>query len=189
MFTAVRGLGNQMRKIHRWISIGAALFLVIVASTGVILQAQKLLGGDEKDQDKDRVVAGAMTTSSDAAAYGAMLSKTLDATRTRAPNQPIASIELRFAGDEPRGVVTLPGDPGRQITVDPRDGKVLKDEAHEAESIFLRIHSGEILGEPGVVMGLLWGLALVVLSITGGLMYLDMYRKRRKARGKGQVFW
>ncbi|WP_309605200.1 PepSY-associated TM helix domain-containing protein [Phenylobacterium sp.] len=178
-----------MRKIHRWISVGAALFLLIVASTGVILQAQKLLGGDEKDQDRRRVVPGAMTTSSDAATYGALLSKTLEAARARAPRKPIASVELRFAQDEPRGIVTLPGDPGRRITVDPRDGKVVTDETFEGDSIFLRIHSGEILGEPGVVLGLLWGLALVVLSVTGGWMYLHMYRKRRKARGKGQAFW
>ena len=65
----------------------------------------------------------------------------------------------------------------------------MSDEEYERESLFLRIHSGEILGEPGVVLGVLWGLALVTLSITGGLVYLNMHGKRRKAQGKGKVFW
>lgn len=172
-----------MRQIHRWISLVAALFLLIVATTGVILQVQRLAGEDE---DHDREVPTALAVPADA--YGPMLAETLKVARGRAPNRPIASVELQMAGDEPKGVVTFPGDPGRQITVDPRDGKVLKDEEHEAESLILRIHSGEILGEPGVALGVFWGSALVVLSITGFIVYLQLYRRRRKA-GKGRLFW
>ena len=173
-----------MRQIHRWISLVAALFLLVVATTGVILQVQRLTGEDE-DHDRDAPKALAIS----AEAYAPMFAKTIEVARGREPKRPIASIELQLAGDEPKGVVTFPGDPGRQITVDPRDGKVLKDEAHEAESLILRIHSGEILGEPGVVLGVFWGSALVVLSITGFIVYLELYRRRRKASGKSGLFW
>ena len=173
-----------MRQIHRWVSLVAALFLLIVATTGVILQVQRLIGEDE-DRDQDARTAVAMPL----AAYAPMLAKTLAVAHARAPDRPIASIELQLAGDEPKGVVTFPGEPGRQITVDPRDGKLLKDEEHEAESLILRIHSGEILGEPGVVLGVFWGSALVVLSITGFIVYLELYRRRRKASGKKGLFW
>ena len=173
-----------MRKIHRWLSILAALFLLVVATTGVILQAQKLTGEDE-DHDAEEHEALSVT----ADAYASMLTVTLQAAQARAPSTPISSIELRMTGEEPEGVVTYPGEPGRQIVVDARDGKVLKDEEHEGESIFMRIHSGEIFGEPGVVMGLLWGSALVILSLTGIIMYITLYRQRRKASGKGGLFW
>ena len=115
--------------------------------------------------------------------------RTLDAARARAPNSPVASVSLKGEGDEVQGVVTLPGDPPRQLTIDARSGRVLTDERRDPDSLILRIHSGAILGEPGVVMGILWGLALVILSITGGWVYLVMYRRRRKASGKGGLFW
>ena len=173
-----------MRQIHRWISLVAAAFLLIVATTGVVLQVQRLTGEDE-DHDREAEVALAMPAN----AYAPMFARTLEIARARAPGRAIASIELQLVGDEPKGVITFPGDPGRQITVDARDGKVLKDEAHEAESLVLRIHSGEILGEPGVVLGVFWGSALVVLSLTGFIVYLELYRRRRKASGKKGLFW
>jgi uncharacterized iron-regulated membrane protein len=173
-----------MRQIHRWISIVAAVFLLIVATTGVILQVQRLTG---EDKDRDRDAPKALAIAADA--YAPMFARTLEVARARAPDQPVASIALQLAGDEPQGVVTFPGDPGRQITVDARDGKVLKDEKYEAESLVLRIHSGEILGEPGVVLGVFWGSALVLLSLTGIWVYLELYRRRRKASGKSRLFW
>ena len=181
-----------MRTIHRWISICGAIFLLVVGTTGVVLQVQKLLGGESEEREReagaDKVIGG-LTTSTANSEYAVLLSRTLEAARVRAPGQPVASVELRLGGEEPQGVVTLPGEPGRQITVDARDGKITKDEKHEAESLILRIHSGEILGEPGVVLGVLWGLALVALSVTGLVVYLDMYTRRRKARGKTGIFW
>ena len=178
-----------MRKLHRWLSIVAALFLLVVATTGVLLQIQKLTGGDEEHEREHGEVAADLATSPTSAEYAAALARTLAAVNTRAPQAHIASVELRLAGDEPQGIVTMPGEPGRQIIVDARDGRIVRDEEHEGDSLLLRIHSGEILGEPGVVLGVLWGLALVTLSITGGFVYLGMYGKRRKAQGKGKVFW
>lgn len=177
----------EMRKIHRWASVTVALFLFVVAASGVILQVQKLTGDEEEEAEES--FSGTVTTSTANDAFAAMLARTLDAARVAAPNEPIASVELRLAGDAPEGVVTLPGEPGRRIIVNAQSGKVTSDEAYERESLFLRIHSGEILGEPGVVMGILWGLGLVILSATGIIVYLNMYVKRRAARGKGKIFW
>ncbi len=172
-----------MRQYHRWVSILAAVFLLVVSATGVILQVQKLTGTDAdagEHGDKDRA---------EAALTAALVSRTLDAARTRVPNTPIASVTLKGEGDEVQGIVALPGDPPRQLTIDARSGKVLSDVRRDPDSLILRIHSGAILGEPGVVLGILWGLALVILSVTGGWVYLSMYRRRRKASGKAGLFW
>jgi hypothetical protein len=40
-----------------------------------------------------------------------------------------------------------------------------------------------------VVLGVFWGSALVVLSLTGFIVYLELYRRRRKASGKKGLFW
>ena len=180
-----------MRQYHRWASILAAVFLLVVSATGVTLQVQKLTGTDAdaaEHGDKDRAEA-ALTTAMPSRAYAALISRTLDTARTRVPNTPIASVTLKAEGDEVQGVVALPGDPPRRLTIDARSGKVLSDERRDPDSLILRIHSGAILGEPGVVLGILWGLALVILSITGGWVYLSMYRRRRKASGKAGLFW
>ena len=177
----------EMRKIHRWVAVTVSILLLIVAITGVVLQVQKLTnGGEEEDVESFR---GAFSTATTNNAYAVLLERTVNAARTAAQGAPVASIELRLSGDIPEGVVTMPGEPGRRIIINAQTGKVTSDEEYERESLFLRIHSGEILGEPGVVLGVLWGLGLTALSLTGIWMYLVMYAKRRAARGKGQVFW
>ena len=186
MFTPVKGLENQMRKYHRWISVVAALFLIVVGTTGVVLQVQRLMGGEE-EQEREREAA----TESEAAPRvdpSVLLSRTLAAAQQRAPGRALVSIELLPGGDEPKGVVILAGDHARRIVVDARDGDVVEDRPYEAESLILRIHSGAIFGEPGVFLGIFWGLALVGLSLTGAWVYLDLYRRRRKS-GNGGMFW
>lgn len=175
-----------MRKYHRWISVIAALFLVVVGTTGVVLQVQRLVGGEE-EQEREREAATGIEAAP-RVAPSLLLSRTLAAAQRRAPGRALASIELLPGGDEPKGVVILAGDHARKITVNGRDGGVVQDEPYEAESLILRIHSGAIFGEPGVFLGILWGLALVGLSLTGVWVYLDLYRRRRKS-GKGGMFW
>lgn len=176
-----------MRKIHRWLSTCAIFFLLFVAATGVILQIQKISGGDEDDPDNIHV-SDALATTTPPTLYSAMLDRTLARARERAPGKPIVSITLRM-GEQPQGIVVLAGDPGRKITVAARNGQVLTDESYEAESLIMRIHDGEIFGDTGVVLGVLWGSALVILCITGFVVYFDLYRRRAKLRGKWQIFW
>ena len=179
-----------MRQYHRWVSLMAALFLLVVATTGVILQVQKLTGADADAADHgDEGHAATLTTSMPSPAYAALIGRTLDAARTRSPNTAISSVSLKGEGDGIQGLVTLPGEPPRQITVDARTGRIVRDERREKDSLLLRIHSGAILGDPGVVLGVLWGSALVILVITGAWVYLDMYRRRRKSSGKSSFFW
>ena len=175
-----------MRKYHRWISFVAALFLVVVGTTGVVLQVQRLTGGEEEqEREREAATEGKASLGVDPSV---LLSRTLAAVQQRAPGQALASIELLPGGDEPKGVVILAGDRARRIVVDARDGDVVEDKPYEAESLILRIHSGAIFGEPGVFLGIFWGLALVGLSLTGAWVYLDLYRRRRKS-GNGGMFW
>ena len=49
-------------------------------------------------------------------------------------------------------------------------------------------HSGKAIGPVGVLLVFVSGIALVVLSVTGGIVYYDMWR-RRKSAGKTGLFW
>lgn len=187
-FVADTKLTPTMRKFHRWGSVVAAIFLLIVAVTGVILQVQHLTGEHDEEEGGKRPPA-LLTTAMPSSAYAALVARTIEATRARSAGAPVASVTLRDKGDTVEGMVAIAGDPGREITVDARSGRVLSDEVREGESIILRIHSGEILGEPGVILGLLWGLGLLALVVTGSWIYLDMYRRRRKGTGKRGLFW
>lgn len=179
-----------MRQYHRWVSLVAALFLLVVATTGVILQVQKLTGADADAADHgDKDPAAALTTAMPSQTYATLVGRTLDAARARAPNSPIASVSLKGKEEQVQGVVILTGDPPRQLTIDARSGRLIKDETRDRDSLILRIHSGAVLGKPGVVLGVLWGSALVILSVTGAWVYLSMYRRRRKASGKSGLFW
>lgn len=176
-----------MRKFHRWGSVVAAIFLLIVAVTGVILQIQHLTG--EHDEGEGKPALALLTTAMPSSAYAAMVARTIEAARARVAGAPVASVTLHGEGESVEGVIDIAGDPRRRIVVDARSGRVLSDELREGESIVLRIHNGEILGDPGVILGLLLGLGLLALVVTGSWLYLDMYRRRAKGTGKRGLFW
>lgn len=50
-----------------------------------------------------------------------------------------------------------------------------------------RLHSGEAFGEGGLVFAMLWGLALVLLTLSGVVIYLQM--RRPGATGLRRIFW
>ena len=64
----------------------------------------------------------------------------------------------------------------------------------DGEDWVVRLHTGEILGDGGKFLGLAWGLALIAMSVTGMILYLNMLRARRtgsagKVRGWRRYFW
>ncbi len=179
--------GEMMRSIHRWLSLIAALFLLMVASTGIILQFQRI-GESEEHEREEHALALAPTNISNET-LDAALNRALDIVRAREPSASIESVELRGDREGPQAVIVLDGEPKRQLIVNTSSGEVNEGAVHEEDSFIKRLHSGEVFGEPGVALGLFWGSALLVLALTGLWVYFSMMMKRAKARGKVQVFW
>lgn len=175
-----------MRKYHRWFGFVAAVFLFVLATSGVILLIQHALGDDPDEE----LASGtsALTTGMASSMYDAFVTRTLDAARSRAPGGLIFSVTLRPVGTDVQGIVLLHGDPPRQITVDARTGRVVDDVQQDPDSLMMRIHTGEILGAPGLVLDAVFGIAMMVLALTGLWVYLDMYRKRRRV-GQRRILW
>jgi uncharacterized iron-regulated membrane protein len=54
---------------------------------------------------------------------------------------------------------------------DARTGQLLSEEAYADKPFLYRLHSGEAFGDGGLVVAMLWGLTLIVLTVTGLIIY------------------
>ena len=119
--------------------------------------------------------------------------------RTDEPQTPVRAVRARiFAGHEEAGIVTGTGFT-RQKIYDIRSGQEMGlSEPHYPRSPFplgtdvhewvKHFHSGYLFGLPARLLDLLAGLSLIFLSLSGILMYLEMYRRRAKS-GRRSLFW
>jgi uncharacterized iron-regulated membrane protein len=55
-------------------------------------------------------------------------------------------------------------------------------------NLLQNLHAGYQFGLAGRLISVALGLSLLVLSVTGFTVYLDMFKRRQKA-GKKAVFW
>ena len=129
-----------------------------------------------------------------------MLHTTLASIARLAPGAPIKIIRLRYFAGMPQGVVVYGGpDDTRQMAIDTATGGVAllsgpgypptgQPYGWQTDQILKRIHRGDFFGMTGRWFSLLTGLSLLFLSVSGAVMYLDMWRRRRKA-GRSGLFW
>ena len=183
-----------MRKIHRWVSLPASLFLLVVAITGVLLQGTQLFGGDEAEREKQAAAVSRYTLAGTPRDVSATIDRALAAVAAaagkHAADVQLNGVDLQWRAVPPRVVVHAAkgGSEGERFTVDAATGAILGREA-DGESLLVRIHTGEIFGDAGVFMGLLWGTAMVVLTVTGVWLYWKMYKARASIKGWRRVFW
>jgi len=108
----------------------------------------------------------------------------------KSPGAPIDKIEFQFKGENPT-VTIFTGKPAggedRKFVVSAKTGALESVEDYTDKAFLLRLHSGEAFGDGGLVVSMLWGLALAVLSITGLIIYLRI--RRPGAKGIKRVFW
>jgi uncharacterized iron-regulated membrane protein len=182
-----------MRKIHRWVSVPAIMFLGLIGITGVYLQSDILLEHYFPVQES----GGTQSMSMDEAPR--LLENSLARIRRSAPGTRIASIELSARGGVPHADVIFADPGGRTQTFDARSGELsaqpVGDPLHESRRLRLRLraialelHQGGVIGVAGGWLGWICGLALVTLVMTGFLVYLRLYRQRRRLRRRG-LFW
>jgi uncharacterized iron-regulated membrane protein len=173
------------RSLHRWISAPIAVIMAFVAFTGVVLSFQEL-----GPREGPRPGAAAKATLPDDAALGAMVAKAAGAARAADPNLPAQKVELSFNKRGSSAKFSGPERMGPSVTVDLKtlEAKVTPRPKPNAHVIFVRLHSGSYFGPAGLVVVLIAGLALLVLSYTGLVVYIDMFLRRR-ANGKSGFFW
>ena len=200
--------GDVWRSLHRIVSVVCCLFLLVIAASGTFLAVESLIFGYYLKTNLVTLPGGqhvpaafAIDPSSplDDATLAPMLKASLASYRTHNPSAGIRVIRLRMYGGRPQGVVVTGDDPARQLVYDTNTGKSLGlTEAWypetgfpfgwQAHQIAKSVHRGDYFGLTGRVTSTLAGLAMIYMSISGIVMYVQMWRKRRKA-GKKAFFW
>lgn len=184
-----------LRHWHRWISWLAAIFLLWAATTGVLVAGTEFWGADELERERLRDTESPVKLEPSDWQPGAALQIALATAQSHSPGAPIDRIELKLKGDPP--VVNLfLGKPGggedKMLHIDAQTGTLISVEEYADKPFLYRLHSGEAFGDGGLVLAMGWGLCLVVLALSGGLMYIHMYRKHQVAQkpsGVRKFFW
>lgn len=167
----------------------AALFLLSVGITGVILQFQQFFGEDEATKEKLATMTSAYTVDSRLDDFLPKLAKAQAAVKAKIGGDKLNGVELQLKGEHPTFVLHTAGKTDQKFVVNADTGAIEQQTGDERESLLLRIHTGEVLGDGGVVGGMLWGTALVAMTITGAWLYWQMYRARAKKNGWKRIFW
>ena len=179
------------RRWHRWIGFPAFLFLMWAAGTGMIVAAREFWGEDEALREATRDLVSPVNTTSSTDQWQPAVERALTAVNQQAPSAPIDKIEYQFKGEHPT-VTVFTGKAGggedRKFVVDAKTGRIDKVEAYADKPFLTRLHSGEAFGDGGLVVAMFWAAALLVLTITGLIIYLLM-RGSRKLTGLQRVFW
>jgi uncharacterized iron-regulated membrane protein len=181
---------NFLRKWHRWIGLPAALFLLFASVTGIILAGTEFFGAAEALREHNRTLVSPVTLQSPAAQWSDPLAKAFATAAAQTGGAPVDSVTIAFKGNQPT-VTIYTGKPAggedRKLVFDAKTGALLRSEAYTDKSFLLRLHSGEAFGDGGLVLAMFWGLALVLLTVSGIIIYLKM--RRPGAKGLKKVFW
>ncbi len=173
------------RKWHRWIGLIGAPFLLFAAITGIIASAVETFSEDEEAREKAREKPSPVTLPAAPSSWSEPIAKALAGAAERAKGAPVDRVSLDFKSEPPTVTVFL-GKPGggedRKLLFDARGGDFLREESYEDKSLIVRLHSGEAFGDWGLVLGMMWGLVLVVLIVSGLVIYSLMSGWRRKPR-------
>jgi uncharacterized iron-regulated membrane protein len=179
------------RKWHRWIGFPAALFLLFAAITGFLVAFTEFFGADEALREATRDLVSPVTVSSPAASWDGAVSRSLAAAAGIVPGAPIDKIEITFKGAQPT-VSVYTGKPtggeDRKLVFDAKNGALITNEAYADKPFLYRLHSGEAFGDGGLVVAMFWAIALVVMTVSGLVVYYTM-RGKRVLTGRKRVFW
>ncbi len=179
-----------LRKWHRWIGFPAALFLLFAAITGIVLAASEFFGEEEALREKTRDLVSPVTLQTPDMELASAFVRARSAVAAQAGGAPVDKIVWQFKGDTPTIAFFLgkpKGGEDRKITVNAKTGAVISTQPYEDKPFLNRVHSGEAFGDGGLVMAMVWGLALVVLTISGLWIYFQM--RRPDLTGLRRIFW
>lgn len=178
------------RKWHRWAGFIGGVFLCFASITGVIVAMTEFFGEEEALRETTRNLTSPVTTATPSAEWQVMVQRAVATAARTVPGAPIDRVQIQFKGERPAVTIFL-GKPGggedRRLLIDAGSGALLATESYVDKPLIHRIHSGEFLGDGGLVAAMLWGAVLTWLSASGLYVYVAM--RRRNPTGWQRVFW
>lgn len=231
--------GGWWRDLHRWLSVVAALFVIVLTVSGLGLAINCLgqelyirshlpvpgaipAGNGQSSPPMDSGLA-ATTQSKFTGLYNwvhrpspgvtpadqstplrdtelaEMARTTLSAFHSVAPESAIKVLRLRYFAGYPQGIVVAASHDATQFVFNAVTGRAMSETepgypstgfpfGWEGHQVLKAIHSGEMFGMPGRWFETLGGLAMVYLSVSGIVMYYQMWLRRRRS-GRQALFW
>ncbi len=188
--------GGVWKTLHRAFALTSAVFLVVVTLSGTWLAVESLgLAFYFKEMRASGKVMGPPPDPSSPlkdAELPAMLHTTLAAYQHLKPDIRIRVIRLRYYGGMPQGAVITDGEEAKQYVFNAVTGRRVSETepgyprtpfpfGWQAHQVAKSIHRGDFFGLTGRWMDLLAGFAMIYLSVSGIVMYFDLWKKRRKA--------
>jgi len=188
------GRESLWRRLHRWVAIVAAVFVLNIAVSGVILAVGEIqlnlflvhhIGTPPypRPTPMPAVSSGPLTGD-----LRAMLDTSYRAAQAAAPGAAIAALTLINRDGLVKGLVTLAGANPRVLAFDATSGAPVADWATTGtqagngyyadwHQVLKRFHRGDIIGHfAGRYFDLLAGLALLYLVISAGVLYFEPRR-------------
>jgi len=178
------------RKWHRWIGFPAALFLCWAATTGILVAFTEFFGEDEALRERTRDLVSPVTLASPTTALSEPIARAFREAARRFPSAPVDKVLIQLKGDQPTVTIYTgrpTGGEDRKLVFDARNGAPLADESYADKPLLYRLHSGEAFGDGGLVVAMFWGLSLIVLTLTGLIIYFLM--RRPNLTGIRKIFW
>ncbi len=178
------------RKWHRWIGFAAAPFLLFAAITGVFAGIAEMTSDDEEAREKARERVSEVKLPASPTAVSDPVAKALEGAAKRANGAPVDKVLVDFKADPPTVTIYLgkpAGGEDKKLVYHAQTGEFLREERYADKPFLTRLHSGEAFGDWGLVFGTAWGLSLVVVLVSGLVIYFAM-RKSGRA-GLGRLFW
>jgi len=178
------------RRWHRWIGFPASLFLLFASITGIIVAGTEFFGEEEALREATRDLVSPVSTDSPASSWSDPVQRALATIAAQGGHAPIDKIEVQFKGDRPT-VTVFTGKPNggedRKYVVHAITGALIATEDYADKPFVYRLHSGEAFGDGGLVVSMIWGLALAALTVTGFAIFWRM--RRRDATGIKRYFF
>src|SRR5262245_840159 len=178
------------RRFHRWVGFPASIFLIFAATTGVLVAITEFFGEDEALREATRNLVSPVTVATPADVWSDPIARAITGAASVSPNAPIDKIETQFKGPSPT-VTIFTGKPtggeDRKLVFNANTGALVANETYADKPFLYRLHSGEAFGDGGLVVAMFWGLTLVILTITGFIIYVKLWRPG--AVGLKRVFW
>lgn len=178
------------RKWHRWVGFVALPFLLFAAVTGIAAGIAEMTSEDEEAREAARERISAVKLPAKASAITDPITAAMNSASTSVPGAPVDKVTVDLKADPPTVAVYLgkpTGGEDKKLVFHAGTGQLIKEERYADKPFLTRLHSGEAFGDWGLVFGTGWGLAMVVLLVTGTVIYFAMKKPGRK--GLGRLFW
>jgi uncharacterized iron-regulated membrane protein len=181
------------RQWHRWIGAPAALFLLFVSITGVLLAGTEFFGEDEALREANRTLVSTVSTSTPLDQWTGPLATALATAAKDYPGAPVDKITVELKGQSPTLAIYLgkaTGGEDRRLVFDAKTGAFKNMDDYVDKPFLNRLHSGEAFGDGGLVVAMAWGLALLALTSSGFLLYWRLARANAAKRsGLKKIFF